>query len=133
MNAFLVTLLHRSRLPTRTRLEPEQRLSIEVADRLRELSLTGKLNAVWTHVPNEGKRSRIVAMILKAMGLIPGTLDYNLSWATGSGYIELKVGQGKETDNQILFACWCEAMGVRHETCRSWDEFEATLIKWGIL
>ena len=130
---FLLTLLYRKRLGLSIRLEPEQRLSIEIADWLREMSLTGKLKAVWTHIPNEGKRSRIVALVLAAMGMISGVSDYVFSWADGSGYIELKAGANKETDNQILFSCWCEALGVHHATCRTLEEVQTTLKEWGVI
>ena len=35
------------------KLGPEERESIYFANQLRELTLTGQLNATWTHIPNE--------------------------------------------------------------------------------
>ena len=130
---FLVKLLSRDKLNMRWKIEPEQRLTIEVADWLRGMSLTGQLKAVWTHVANEGKRHIITGMILKAMGLISGVSDFVFLWNDGAGAIELKVGNGKETDNQNMFSQWCDAQGVYRATCRSREEVEQTLKLWGIV
>lgn len=129
--SFLIQLLHRPPLPLRIRLEEEQKLSVEVANWLRERSLDGTLKAVWTHVANEGKRSMTAAQILKAMGLIPGASDYVFMWGDGAGVIELKAGKNKETENQLHFFSWCGALGVRHATCRSLDEVQSALVSWG--
>lgn len=132
-SANLVKLLSREKLSMKFRIEPEQRLSIEVADWLRGMSLTGQLKAVFFHVPNESKRHIITAMILKAMGMLSGVSDFIFLWNDGSGVIELKVGKGKETENQLLFFDWCDSLGVYRATCRSLEDVQRTLKTWGLV
>lgn len=130
--AFLISLLTRGKLPWATRVKPEEQLCISIANMLREGSLTGKLRAVWSHVPNEGKRHIKVACIMKAMGLLPGTPDYFFGWTTGSGLIEIKVGKGRMSPNQKDYKSWCEQVWVKHAVCYSLGEVYDTLIAWGI-
>lgn len=130
---FLIELLSRGKLPWATRVKPEENLCISISDMLRQASLTGRLTAVWSHVPNEGKRHMKVACIMKAMGLLPGTPDYFFAWAGGSGLIEVKTDKGRMSENQIYYQSWCASLGVRHNVCRSLEAVHDTLAGWGIL
>lgn len=130
---FLIRLLTRGKLPWATRVKPEEEMCISIGNSLRQWSLEGKLSAVWSHVPNEGKRHIKVACIMKAMGLLPGTPDYFFGWATGSGLIEIKVGEGRMSPNQKDYKLWCEHVWVKHAVCRSLGEVYDTLILWGAL
>lgn len=130
---FLIRILARGKMPWATRVKPEENLSISVANMLRQASLEGRLSAVWSHVPNEGKRSIKAACVMKAMGLLPGTPDFFFGWMTGSGMIELKVGKGRMSPNQKDYEAWCDHVWVKHAVCRSLGEVYDTLIAWQVL
>ena len=129
----IITLMWRDKIPWRCKLEPEQKLCVEIADRLRGYTLDGRLKGVWSHIANEGKRHVFVGIILRAMGLIKGATDYFFAWQNGCGVIEVKTDAGRLTDNQLHFAAWCKHEGVPHAVCRSVEEIEVTLKRWGAL
>jgi hypothetical protein len=133
LTAILTRLLWREKLPAHVTLHPEERLSIEVANMLRKESIEGNLKAVWTHVANESKRHRITALVLKAMGLISGALDFFFIGSHNSGLIELKSSTGRLSENQKLYIAWALSLGVPHAVCRTVDEVRDTLIAWGLL
>ena len=135
---YISELLSRSFIPKyigrrRVVIKPEQQLCINISDELRRFPVSGKLKAVWTHVPNEGNRSRLNGAILKAMGMIPGYADYVFCWDNGSGTIEIKADKGKPTELQKLFARWCDDSGVKYALCRSVEEVMDSLKSWGVL
>lgn len=136
--SFLIQLMCRIKIPAvwgrkHVVLEPEQKISVDLADALRELTLRRKIRAVWLHIPNEGKRSQLVAMILKAMGLIPGAPDFLFCWGEGSAFIELKAGRNKQSDSQKHFELWCISSDVKYEVCYSADAALTKLKSWGII
>ncbi|MAR57101.1 MAG: hypothetical protein CMM93_07960 [Rickettsiales bacterium] len=114
-------------------LKGEQMLSASVASALRQWSLDGRLNAVFTKVPNEGKRSPRYAGWLKAMGLIPGASDFVFTWGTGGGWIELKVDNKPLQPNQETFFAWAERTGCHTAQCNSVHGVETALREWGVL
>src|SRR5258708_2131628 len=101
MNTNLLRIMLRIKLPSCVKLKPEEQLGISFADQLGHLTVGGYLNAVRGHSPSEGKRSVIVALILRAMGMHVGIGDYFFCWANGSGFIEFKAGKGKQTEGQV--------------------------------
>ena len=129
----IVALMSRSPLPFNTRLKPEQRLTIRVADELRKLTSEGKYNGVWTHITNEGKRSQIAGAIAKAMGMIPGAPDFVFAGQWGAGFIEMKEGKGKLQDTQIYFRSWVQQHQLGYATCTSVESVLDTLREWGAL
>ena len=56
-STYLTRLM--SRITIECNFQPETALTIEIADRLRRLTLAGRLRAVWFHVPNDGERKRL--------------------------------------------------------------------------
>lgn len=131
--AQALRILWRGQLPWATRVKPEENLCIGIADMLRQASLQNRLKAVWSHVPNEGKRHLKVAAIMKAMGMLPGTPDYFFIWDTGGGLIEIKAGKGRMSDNQVDYKAWCDMLNIKHAVCRSLIEVTETITGWGIL
>ncbi len=132
--AFLLKLMDRPRIPMfwgrrPVTLEPEQRESIDLASDLRHLTLTGKYTGIWFHIPNEGKRGKLVALILRAMGLITGAPDYVFIWSGGSLLVELKVGKNDQTPKQRMFQQWAEHCGITYALCYSKEEVMASLQK----
>jgi hypothetical protein len=132
---FLVRLMQRPKLGS-LKVGPEDRISIELAERLRGWSLDGRLNAVWTHPANEvgggTKNAALRYTLAKALGMIPGTPDFLFIGPT-SAVIEMKAPGGSLSDNQKDFRDWCAMRGVNHAVCRSADDAEAKLREWGIL
>lgn len=128
----IAQLMSRPKINYTWKIEPEQRMCIEFADFLRVATINAKLKGVWFHVPNESKRHPIVAVILKAMGMIPGVYDYPFLWDTGSAVIEFKVAPNKPTDNQSFFGLWCDRERVPRFYCYSVEEAIAVLVKLGV-
>lgn len=133
MHATIARLIKRNKLNWRWKIEPEQRECIEFFDRVRLAYLDGRLRCVAFHVGNEGKRHKIVASIMKAMGMVSGASDYVFLARDSAGVIEMKAGKNTPTENQKTFMCWCEQCGVRNAVCYSADEAEQTLKAWGYM
>jgi len=85
------------------------------------------------HVPNGGKRSKIEAAIFKSMGVLPGVADLLLFWDKTFAAIELKHGNGKQTDHQVEFHKRWVDLGGKYSLCRSVDDVQDTLKRWGVL
>ena len=118
----------------RAALKNEQLLSFEVANMLRQATLDGRYRGVWTHIANEGKRTKLVGAVLKAMGLIPGAFDFVFVWPNGGGLIELKCPPFRPSDlnpNQKRYQQWCIERAVNHAVCTTTDEVWQTLVRWG--
>lgn len=136
--AFLTSLMVRDKIPyswgrRRVLLKPEEKMSVEFADKLRELTLQKRLGCLWCHIPNEGKRSALVAIITKAMGMIPGVGDFLFCWGDGSAFVELKHGKNKQSVHQRNFELWCGENNVRYAVCYNIDEAIAILGGWGLV
>ena len=137
-------LMTRSKIPAVIKnepviLDPEQRLSVELADRLRALTLqyyeTGGavgLRAVWCHVANERKAGWFTMILLRAMGMLAGAPDYWFVWDGGGCLIELKV-DGDLSPAQINFRAWAGAFLANACVCRSIDAVVEALIGYGAI
>lgn len=111
------------------RRKPEQGLHVAVAHYL-DLALPD--DAVAFHVPNGGTRNVIEAMTLKRMGVKAGVPDFIIlhkGWGFG---IELKAGKGGLSEPQIAMHAKFGRCGVPVAVCKSVDEVQAMLDKWGI-
>lgn len=129
-------LMSRAKLNWRWTLEPEQKLSVQFADALRKAVAEGRYHGVWGHCPNEAKRSKIVGMILKAMGMLTGTPDFFFIWPGGGGVIEIKTASGTVSEYQAYWRMWCADAGVNHAICKGDDadlRALAVLREWGAL
>ena len=77
-------------------------------------------------IPNGGKRSVITATILKREGALAGVADLFLMYPSKTYhglFIEMKIGKGKQTENQLEFEKQCKKFGYKYELCRSFDDF----------
>lgn len=135
-------LMERPKLNWGWKIEPEQRVCIEFADRMRLHVLEGRYNGIWGHLANEGKRHQIVAQILLAMGMIPGCTDYFFMWTRphkhfnnqsvlDCGVIEFKSSGGVIQETQKLYAAMCQHFDIPHAYAYSADEAEAQIRAWG--
>lgn len=138
----LIRLLTERTGTGKLRLGPEERECVAFANRLRQLSITGELRAVWTHIPNElagasdktqSNLAKIRYAIGKAMGMVAGAADYVFLAESGSFCIEMKSSTGKQTANQSDFQAWCEMIGVPYAIARSAAEAEECLQRWQLL
>lgn len=85
------------------------------------------------HIPNEGRRTRWEALRLQRMGLRSGTPDYLLSKnGVPVCWLEFKFGKNGLTDFQKEFREFAKAAGFGFELIRSFDEFKAALMKYGV-
>lgn len=130
----LLQIIGLPRWPGRLRLGAEDRLCIDFAADLRQLTLEGKLMAIWLHVPNEGKRSLLDGFLCRALGRLPGAPDYLfISGHSPAAALEFKALKGRQTDTQKIFEQWCHTQGVRYAIVRSKAEAFERLKEWNIL
>ena len=76
--------------------------------------------ALLYHIPNGGKRDRIVAAKLKAQGVKPGVPDLCLPVPRGKYhglYIEMKDGKNKTTESQNKWLAALSAQGYAVKVC----------------
>jgi hypothetical protein len=124
VTAALLRLLTRRPLGANVVLGPEDRQSMELADRLRVLSLEGRFRGVFFHVPNEvgyvkgDRRAQLRYAKAIAMGCIPGTPDF-VFLGKKPLVIEMKAKTGRQTESQADFEYWCGTEGVEYRICRS--------------
>ena len=113
----------------------EDAIANQVAIELRNLSLDGKLNAVWFHVPNEHvirdnvDRARIRKR--QCLGMISGAPDFIFLMKDKSLQIELKTDTGVLSDNQKSFKKWPEDKDVPYIIAKSWNDVKNTLKQHG--
>lgn len=114
---------------------PEQVLQIAAINYLR-LALP---DCIALHVPNGGKRGKVEAKILKAMGVLAGAPDILIVWGWlhtgmlgGAGWIELKAGKGKLSEAQEEFRDDCKRKGIFWAEARSLYDCERAVRSWGL-
>jgi hypothetical protein len=113
-------------------LKPEQKLSIEYADKLRELTIREKLKGVWVHVAHEREAGWFTHIVLKRMGMLKGAPDYWHVWDGGCCIIELKV-DGDLEEYQGYFKTWAWSENIPHAVCRSVESAIDKLREFGAL
>jgi len=77
-------------------------------------------------VPNGGKRNSFEAARLQSEGVVAGVSDLILLAPNSRGQIlciEMKVGRGKQTENQKAFQVSVENTGNKYAICSTLDEF----------
>ncbi len=84
------------------------------------------LSRVLFAVPNGGKRLKTEASIMFGEGVVSGVSDLILLVPNKTYHalcIELKWGDGKQTDNQRIWQEAVEGLGYKYVICRTFDEF----------
>jgi len=108
---------------------PEQSLQKSIVTFIR----TAYPRAVCFHVPNGGGRSKIEAAIFKSIGVMSGVADLCILWKGGHvGFIEVKAGKGKLSENQLKFMDHCVRLGIPWECVNSLEQAQSTLKHWGV-
>jgi hypothetical protein len=109
---------------------PEGRLQRAI---VQHLLLAGVPGMVYFSVPNEGKRSPMLAGDLKAKGLRPGVSDLVIL-KDGMAYcLEVKAKGEKQSDKQIMFQADCIGAGVPYACVDNIDAAICTLRNWGVI
>lgn len=112
-------------------LKGEDKLSNDVACELKALSIEGRLNCIWFHVPNETvvkTKTDIIRINKKhALGMISGAPDFVFLSPLTSVCIELKTDDGKSSPNQKLFEQWAEQCNVSYYVARSVNDVKKYL------
>lgn len=119
--------------PAKFKLKPEEEKCVEFADMMRAYVDHGYYKGIWCHIPNEGQRSALGQIILRAMGLIKGATDYMFMGPWGHGVIEFKTGTNNLEEYQRYFRFWCDKEGVHHATVWNAGQAVAALREWGAL
>ena len=85
------------------------------------------------HIPNGGKRNKVEAVNLKRQGVKAGVPDICLPVARGEYhglYIELKVGNNKQTEKQKWWQRKLREQGYKSEVCYGWQQAAKMLIDY---
>jgi hypothetical protein len=121
----LLSILLPSRPVSYFSLKPEQKICVEFASDLRQLTIQRKLPYVWFHIPNEYMANRhnfVFEMKQHHMGKLRGVPDYAFLGKNDSFFIEFKAGKAKLSESQEIFQEWCQSQGVDYFLCRSAQE-----------
>lgn len=98
------------------------------------LKLHSRTDVFYFAIPNAAKRSWRVATAMKAEGLTAGIADICIMFLGGkAAWLELKIGNEKQSDEQIAFEYVCETLGHPYAVARTFDEATAILRRWGVL
>lgn len=83
-------------------------------------------NLIIFAIPNGGSRNVIEAARLKREGVLAGVADLMVLKPNKQYYgllIEMKIGKGRQSENQILFEMYCVHHYYKYSIARSIDEF----------
>lgn len=123
MDGNLVSLLLPTQSISYAYLKDEQKICVEFANEMRQLTLEGNLPYVWFHIANEFLPSSRVNYSfeskLKHMGKMAGVPDYCFLSEKDSFFIEFKTAKGRQTPTQKIFEKWCATNKVDYFLCRS--------------
>lgn len=131
----LHTIMARGKVPWGIKLKPEERICIEFADKMRTACLDERYKGIWSHIANEGKRHPLVALVMIAMGMLPGSPDHFFIWRTATGIdagvIEFKSEDGTLSPAQKCYRDLCEHYAIKHTVCKSAESGMQVLEEWG--
>lgn len=118
-------------------LSGEDALSNAIAVELKALSIEGRLNCIWFHVPNEMviKNNADIARLKRkhAIGMISGAPDFVFLSKNKSICIELKTQSGKLSKNQKLFEKWAINKNISFYVARTVADVKKYLLLEGVL
>lgn len=111
------------------RARPEQSLHQQVAQ---FLSVALGTQAMFFHIPNGGRRSRVEAAIFKSLGVKAGMPDICILDTGEAYFIELKARKGRLSDAQRLRHAELAETQCPVGVAESLDEVIALLRGWGV-
>ena len=98
------------------------------------LKLHARTDVHYFAIPNAAKRSWRTAAAMKAEGLTAGVADLCFMLDGGRvAWLELKTGNEKQTDVQLVFEQICNTLGHPYMVARTFDTAVAILRSWRIL
>jgi hypothetical protein len=105
----------------------ETRLQCAVVDYMRRVCP----DCLTFHNANGGKRTVETARLMKRLGVLAGVFDLTIL-APGPflGFMEVKVGNEKLSENQEWFRTQLIKMGFQYCVVRSLDDVKAAIIQW---
>ena len=88
--------------------------------------------AIVFSVPNEAKRSPVMASRLKKSGMLPGVTDLVIVKEGRAHFLEVKTEKGKLSGAQLEFRELCKARGAPWAVVRSPEEARRQLEEWSV-
>ncbi len=81
------------------------------------------------HIPNQkGTRNVVDMVLLKKMGVTQGIADLEVMLGKGkSGYIECKIDDEDQTEEQVAFELYCEQNGYPYFLCATLKEVKQAM------
>lgn len=123
MNNKLASLIIPNKAITYALLKDEQKMCVEFANEMRQLTMGKNFPYIWYHIANEFLPSSRInysfELKQKHMGKMSGLPDYCFMSKKDSFFIEFKTIKGRQSDNQKIFEYWCVTNGVDYFLCRS--------------
>lgn len=122
-NRLIRLLIPYSSIPYNS-LKEEQKICVEFANEMRQMTLAAKLPYIWFHIANEFlpsvRTNYLFDLKQKHMGKLSGLPDYCFIGRLGeSFFIEFKTKKGRQSENQKIFEEWCIANKIDYFLCRS--------------
>lgn len=115
-------------------MRPETRLQRDIRARLAARGLRSVAVPNGATLRGDQKERAIQMANLKRDGLCVGFPDLIVFGPNGcSGFIEVKCEGEKLRDTQVEVKDWLTAWGQNVAVCRSQDDVDETLVKWGWL
>lgn len=111
----------------------ESDIQIQVADWLRLYE--SARDFIFLSIPNEGKDRHNIAYLMKLirMGLRKGAGDLLLIWRGRAFFLEIKLEDGVQSDDQIDFMHDCERLDIPYAVARSFEEAQGIVRDWKII
>jgi len=81
------------------------------------------------HCNMNNSASRIHGARAKAMGVTPGVSDLELVWYGCTHFIELKFGNGRQSEDQKEFQAMVEVRGHKYYLIYSFEDFKTLIWK----
>jgi hypothetical protein len=100
---------------------------------VQHLKLTGVPGLIYFSVPNEGKRTAMMAGHLKAMGMLPGVSDLVMVHDGRIYFLELKAKGEKPTELQLMFGTSAMAAGAQFAWADNIDQAITVLRDWQLI
>lgn len=89
-----------------TTIKDESRICVDFHSILVSYFMEGRVQGIWTHIPNEGKTSKMYGYIQKKMGKIKGMPDYIFIMKNKAFAIEFKTEKGRLSPSQKKVREW---------------------------
>ena len=115
-------------------MRPETALQRQIKARLEAIGLRVVASANGAQLAGTPKQRAMQMNSLKASGLQVGFPDITVyGFGRRVGHIEVKLEGEKQSETQVQCQGWLENMGHFYAVCRSVEDVDETLVRWGWL